>query len=614
MTAPILDPPPGDRPRSLLAAVPWERLVIWTLFLAALYVLRHFFAIIFLTFVITFITRSVAGAITRRLSPRRELTWLDRLATLVAFGALLLSGYGVGRYIGPQLVAQGETLMEKLTTVKPEKALEDLLASSVGAYLFEREYGRRGDARYERAFRELELQSRAATAYEDFPSTEAYIEGPFDAALLADESKAIRSEIGKSGPRDREFRAWFLASKAETLLEKERKTLVSQWEERYRSFVAFVPGTPPLESLMADPDYGRKRDEQIRLEILERVYQDPAALEPHVKEWELGRLATLKDSLRDKAASGFLDRFRAYYLERQSTDPAGFRHSFDTYLRLEAAYREGRDAFMRATEELDSGTDQERLEQAHRDFQGAQQRALSRKWMTGPVATKLLGVAEEYAQSGFKTLAVAIREGIGHLVTIPVQLLLSLLLALFISLDLPRLKRGVMSLEQSRARRVYRELAPGLASLGGLVAKAFQAQGIFAIVTTILTWGLLYFLDLQSRAFLSAIVFVTSFIPVLGAFLGSIPIGVMALVQEGGSVWLCIQVVVGIIVIHFIGTSIIFPKILGDMMELHPVLVLAVLALGEHFFGVWGLILGVPVTVYIIDFVLFGKGEETANT
>lgn len=43
------------------------------------------------------------------------------------------------------------------------------------------------------------------------------------------------------------------------------------------------------------------------------------------------------------------------------------------------------------------------------------------------------------------------------------------------------------------------------------------------------------------------------------------------------------------------------------MLHLHPVLVLAVLAIGQHFFRVWGLLLAVPVTVFIIRCVILDE-------
>jgi predicted PurR-regulated permease PerM len=52
------------------------------------------------------------------------------------------------------------------------------------------------------------------------------------------------------------------------------------------------------------------------------------------------------------------------------------------------------------------------------------------------------------------------------------------------------------------------------------------------------------------------------------------------------------------------------------MMELHPVLVTAILPLGQYFFGVWGLILATPVAVYVIYTIILREalpGSETRD-
>ena len=103
-----------------------------------------------------------------------------------------------------------------------------------------------------------------------------------------------------------------------------------------------------------------------------------------------------------------------------------------------------------------------------------------------------------------------------------------------------------------------------------------------------------------------------STLPVIGVPLASSELkgldALMAVAQDGGSAWLAFMAVLGILVIHLIEAWILNPKILGDMLHLHPVMVLAILAVGEHFFGVWGLLLGVPVIVYILRFVILDEG------
>jgi predicted PurR-regulated permease PerM len=212
-----------------------------------------------------------------------------------------------------------------------------------------------------------------------------------------------------------------------------------------------------------------------------------------------------------------------------------------------------------------------------------------------------------YGEAALKTLTGWIRDAIGYLLTLPVQLALSLLLSFFITFDMPKIRAGIKKLKKSRMSDFYREIAPGLFNFGRLIGRAFQAQGLIAFFNTVLTFLAIKFIGIQNEIFLSSIVFVCSFIPVLGVVLSSVPIAIMAIVQPNGTVWMALQVIGAILVIHFIETSILNPKILGDMLHLHPVLVLAVLAIGEHFAGVWGLLLGVPVAVYIIRCVILDE-------
>ena len=165
-------------------------------------------------------------------------------------------------------------------------------------------------------------------------------------------------------------------------------------------------------------------------------------------------------------------------------------------------------------------------------------------------------------------------------------------------------------LETSRIRDFYLEIAPSLASFGQLMGRAFQAQGVIALFNTLLTFILIKVLGVQNEIVLCSIVFICSFIPVLGVVLSSAPIAILAILQPGGDFKLALLAIAGILAIHFIETSILNPKILGDMLHLHPVMVLGILAVGEYFFGVWGLLLGVPVAVYIIRHVILAEGQS----
>ena len=55
----------------------WYKPLIWAGFLVLLYLLREFFLIGFLTFLLCFVVRGVVGFLTRRIAPNRKSRWLE---------------------------------------------------------------------------------------------------------------------------------------------------------------------------------------------------------------------------------------------------------------------------------------------------------------------------------------------------------------------------------------------------------------------------------------------------------------------------------------------------------------------------------------------------------
>lgn len=85
---------------------------------------------------------------------------------------------------------------------------------------------------------------------------------------------------------------------------------------------------------------------------------------------------------------------------------------------------------------------------------------------------------------------------------------------------------------------------------------------------------------------------VLSIIPIFGSILSTVPAVLIGLTQDP---WTALWVLVWIFGIHQVEANILNPKIIGAAARLHPVLVVFVLVVGEHFFGLWGALLAVPV-------------------
>lgn len=184
------------------------------------------------------------------------------------------------------------------------------------------------------------------------------------------------------------------------------------------------------------------------------------------------------------------------------------------------------------------------------------------------------------------------------LVAIASAFLLALLFSFLIVFDLPNLTEHVRSLERTRLKFIYVEVADGIYNFSRVLGQALEAQFFIALVNSLLTAIGIVIIGLGSHvAFLSMIVFLCSFIPVVGVFVSSVPICLIALQLMGLKTM--IFAIIMITVIHLVEGYILNPRIYGSRMRINPVIVLFILTIAGKLFHIWGLVLGVPVFSYI---------------
>ena len=202
--------------------------------------------------------------------------------------------------------------------------------------------------------------------------------------------------------------------------------------------------------------------------------------------------------------------------------------------------------------------------------------------------------------------------GVGSSIVAAVSaFLLSLLFSFLIVLDLPRLTGELKELEHTKVGWVYREVTPSIVSFCRVLGQALEAQFFIALANTILTAIGVTLLGITGKtALLAMIVFLCSFIPIAGVFISSVPICLIALQISGFGLMFA---VIGLItVIHLIECYVLNPKIFGHHLHLNAVLVLAVLTVAGKLFGVWGLVLGLPVCTYLFHTAIrYGRAQRS---
>ena len=186
--------------------------------------------------------------------------------------------------------------------------------------------------------------------------------------------------------------------------------------------------------------------------------------------------------------------------------------------------------------------------------------------------------------------------------------LISIILSFLMVWNLPATRERMLRFQYGRTAEIYAEIAPGLRAFGVMLGRAFEAQTVVAIVNALLSAVAFVALGLPSIALLATIVFFCSYIPILGMILSTLPAALLAFKLGGFTrvIWL----VVAILVIHAIEAYLLNPLIYGRHLRLHPLAVLVILLVAEEVFGVWGLILGVPVAAFILKYGIEGEDVE----
>ncbi|PWF99730.1 AI-2E family transporter [Levilactobacillus bambusae] len=126
-----------------------------------------------------------------------------------------------------------------------------------------------------------------------------------------------------------------------------------------------------------------------------------------------------------------------------------------------------------------------------------------------------------------------------------------------------------------------------------------EAQFFIAICNTVITTIILAFMGMPQLATLAIMIFILSLIPVAGVIVSVIPLSLVGY-SVGGWKYV-IYILVMIVLVHFLEAYVLNPKFMSSRTQLPTFYTLVVLILGDWLFGVWGLIVGVPIFTFFLD-------------
>ncbi|BBO00333.1 AI-2E family transporter [Sporolactobacillus terrae] len=202
---------------------------------------------------------------------------------------------------------------------------------------------------------------------------------------------------------------------------------------------------------------------------------------------------------------------------------------------------------------------------------------------------------ESYLKSGVKFVI----DSFSSFGSFTIDVFLALLLSLFFSLEKDRLLRFSRGFKTSKIGFLYDEVAFFGSRFVQTFGKVIEAQFVIALVNTAITAIILAVLHFPQLFSLILMVFVLSLIPVAGVVISLIPLCIIG--YTIGGVQDVIYMVITILLVHAVEAYVLNPKLMSAKTELPVFYTFVVLIFSEHFFGIWGLIVGLPIFVFLID-------------
>jgi predicted PurR-regulated permease PerM len=211
-----------------------------------------------------------------------------------------------------------------------------------------------------------------------------------------------------------------------------------------------------------------------------------------------------------------------------------------------------------------------------------------------------IGKAVKALQSSSKTLlsgVAAFSVGAGHFVA---DGLLTIFATIFMLIDGEGVWKWVVRLFPSRARLAV----DGAGKSGWHTLATFVRVQIFVAAIDGLGVGLVaFFLGLPLAVPIGVLVFLASFIPVVGAIVSGAFAVIIALIFVGP--FQALIMLAGVLGVHLLEAHVLQPLVMGNAVRVHPLAVVFAVAGGSYIAGVPGALFAVPTVAVINVMVTF---------
>lgn len=181
------------------------------------------------------------------------------------------------------------------------------------------------------------------------------------------------------------------------------------------------------------------------------------------------------------------------------------------------------------------------------------------------------------------------------------NLLIAVIMSLFFLLQKEKVTKFTAKFKSSKVGFIYNEIEYFGRKFIQSFGKVIEVQFLIALINSVLSVLFLWIFGFPSLFALWIMIFLLGLIPVMGVIISLVPL--CAIAFKIGGLLKVVYVLIMIALLHAFESYVLNPKLMSNKTHLPIFYTFMILIVGEHFFGVWGLILGIPIFMFLLDII-----------
>jgi predicted PurR-regulated permease PerM len=197
-----------------------------------------------------------------------------------------------------------------------------------------------------------------------------------------------------------------------------------------------------------------------------------------------------------------------------------------------------------------------------------------------------LGEIVNFLSTGFIEYIISISEHMLSMAVVPVM-------TYYFLTDNKEINNKFLNLLPLDKRRITRVI---VSDINKLLSRYIGSQLILSAIVGVITFFILLVVKVKFVIGLSILNGIFNIIPYFGPVFGAVPIVFIAILDSPTKgLWTGI----GLFILQQIEGNILSPKITGDSINIHPLMIILLLIIGENFGGFMGMLLSIPIGVIV---------------